>query len=35
MPFAAFSDVEVYGLTDVKQGLQTGKEAVQRMMKGA
>lgn len=33
MPFGPFSDVEVYGLADVRQGLQAGKEAVAMMMR--
>jgi len=32
MPFAPFSDVEVYGLADVKQGLTAAKEAATMMM---
>jgi muconolactone delta-isomerase len=35
MPFAAFSEVEVYGLSDISQALNVGKQAVAMMMKGA
>jgi muconolactone delta-isomerase len=35
MPFGPFSNVEVYGLSDIKQALNAGKQAVAMMMKGA
>jgi muconolactone delta-isomerase len=35
MPFGPFSNIEVYGLSDVKQALMTGKHAVEMMTKGA
>ena len=35
MPFGPFSNVEVYGLSDVKQALMTGKHAIEMMKKGA
>jgi len=35
MPFGPFSNVEVYGLSDIKQALDAGKQAVAMMTKGA
>ncbi len=34
MPFGPFSEIEVYGLADVRQALATGKRAAEMMTKG-
>lgn len=35
MPIAAFQDTKIYGLTDIKQALEAGRQAAAAMGKGA